>query len=437
MRAETYSDAVRYIEEIPKFTSKTSLAHTRRLLELLGHPEEGQQVLHVAGTNGKGSVCAALDAMLRAGGYRTGLFTSPHLIRINERFRISGITVSDERFLDAFRRVMEATDRILQEGEPHPTYFEVLFLMGMLLFRDAGVDYTVLETGMGGRLDATNVIAQPLVSIITSISLDHTMYLGETIPEIAAEKAGIIKQWVPVVYDAGNTEAAAVIERRAMETAAPFWPVRHDRIRVLEVTQEGTRFCYSQADGRDVTLFIPQTAPYQTVNAALAWEALFVLRGRIPILEGACAEGLKTIVWPCRMQMVEPGVIIDGAHNPDGIAACIEAVRAFHEKTAVTLLFSAVKDKQYAEMIHELAEGIRPEKVVVTRVRDARGVPEQELAALFRKEGCREVFSEEDPVRAYRKARELRGDGMLFCIGSLYLAGELLEAVHEEQGEKT
>ena len=196
-----YEEAVSYIDNIPKFTTKHPLEHTRMLMERLGNPSTGRKIIHVAGTNGKGSVCSYLDSMLRCGGKSVGLFTSPHLIRINARYIINGQNISDEAFLSAFEKVMEMVRRFVREGGDHPSYFELLFLMGMVIFDEADVEYIVLETGLGGRLDATNVVPHPLACIITSISRDHTEYLGETIPEIAGEKAGIIKPGVPVIYD--------------------------------------------------------------------------------------------------------------------------------------------------------------------------------------------------------------------------------------------
>ena len=187
-----YREIVDYIEEIPKFTSK--------------------KVIHVAGTNGKGSVCAYLDSMLRAGGYKVGLFTSPHLVKINERFKINGEMISDERFVKAFEEVQKIIKKAQEDGLDHPSYFETLFLMGMVVFKEANVDYVVLETGLGGRLDATNTVDHPLACIITSISLDHVEYLGDTIGKIAGEKAGIIKPQVPVIYDGHQPEASEVIE---------------------------------------------------------------------------------------------------------------------------------------------------------------------------------------------------------------------------------
>ena len=445
----SYSQAVAYLKDVPKFTSKTSLAHTEKILAAMGHPEEALRVLHVAGTNGKGSVCADLDAMLRAGGYHVGLFTSPHLMRINERFRIDGKEVRDEDFLEAFQAVMKASEQVMQEGEAHPTYFEILFLMGVRLFHDAHVDYVILEVGMGGRLDATNVIRRPLVSVITSVSLDHMQYLGETVQEIAAEKAGIIKPGVPVVYDAGRAEVNTVIEKKARETGSPAYPLNPGWIRLRELTEGGTLFSLnnektavsaegdrtsgitsSEEDGKEMILRIPQVAPYQMRNAALAWYVLQILQNVIPAERNLLAKGLTSVSWPCRMQQVEEGIYIDGAHNPDGIACFLEAAEVFHREKEITLLFSAVNDKDYESMVRELAS-LHPEQVFTTRIPDARGVSEEELAKLFIQEGCAAVFSESVPARAYEMARALRGDGIVFCVGSLYLAGELLKAARE------
>ena len=195
----TYREAVTYIEETPKFTKKNTLENTRAILRCLGNPQDKMKILHVAGTNGKGSVCSFLASILKAAGKRTGLFTSPHLVEINERFVVDEEQVSNEAFLEAFHRVMECIGEIEREGYAHPTYFEILFLIGMVLFEQAGVEYLVMETGLGGRLDATNSVDHPIVTVITSISLDHTEYLGNTVAEIAGEKAGILKEGVPVV----------------------------------------------------------------------------------------------------------------------------------------------------------------------------------------------------------------------------------------------
>ena len=421
----TYDETVDYIESIPKFTTKTSLDHTRRILDRLGHPEEGMKIIHVAGTNGKGSVCAYLNSMLVEGGYKVGLFTSPHLIRINERYQINGETVSDDLFTEAFDKVMAAVKLTMAEGDTHPTYFETLFLMGLLIFREKQVDYTILEVGMGGRLDATNVIRHPLASIITSISLDHTEYLGDTIPEIAFEKAGIIKEGVPVIFDGHDGEASEVIRKRAEGLGAPCYELTPAMYHAVRTTKEGVTFDFTPDDTAAVRLRIPQIAEYQMMNASLAFFTMKLLEKVHRIPEEKLATGLYRMKWPCRMETVLPDVIIDGAHNADGIAEFVRTVEHFHKDQEITLLFSCVRDKRYRDMIRELVEGIHPDRVITTRISGYREISEDELAELFRDDGTEEVFSEPSPERAFDLALALKEDGMLFCVGSLYLAGEL------------
>ena len=211
----TYSEAVDYILDIPKFTKKNDAAHTKAFLKTLGDPQRKMRIIHVAGTNGKGSVCAYLDGMLRSEQKRTGLFTSPHLVKINERIVIDGQMISDERFLEVFEETMQAVDKMKEAGLSHPTFFEFLFGMAVLAFAESGVEYAVLETGLGGRLDATNAVESPAASVITSIGFDHEQYLGDTLEKIASEKAGIIKPHVPVYYAQTTGESDSVIEKEA------------------------------------------------------------------------------------------------------------------------------------------------------------------------------------------------------------------------------
>ena len=429
-----YTEAVDYIETIPKFTVKHPPEHTRELLSRLGNPQEGIKIIHVAGTNGKGSVCAYLNAMLLAGGKKTGLFTSPHLVRINERFQINGEDVSDEQFLDAFLKVEKAAKEYETEGEGHPSYFETLFLMGMLIFKEAGVEYLVMETGLGGRLDATNVVEKPLACIITSISRDHTEYLGDTLEAIAGEKAGIIKPGVPVIYDASQPGPAAVIAAKAKEMASPAWPMEPSFYEMKTQSCEGITFIFAYPGGEKAELAIPYVAKYQMMNASLAFYTMHILQDVHEIPKNVLAEGLSKIKWPCRMEMAAPGVIIDGAHNEDGIAQFVSTAGYFAKENEITILFTAVADKHYHEMIGEICEGIHPSHVVATQIDGSRVVPAEVLAEDFRKAGCTDVCAEPEIGAAYEKALERKGSGMLFCVGSLYLAGELKAYLAKRNG---
>lgn len=408
--------------------------HTRELLSRLGNPQEGIKIIHVAGTNGKGSVCAYLNAMLLAGGKKTGLFTSPHLVRINERFQINGEDVSDEQFLDAFLKVEKAAKEYEAEGEGHPSYFETLFLMGMLIFKEAGVEYLVMETGLGGRLDATNVVEKPLACIITSISRDHTEYLGDTLEAIAGEKAGIIKAGVPVIYDASQPGPASVIAAKAKEMGSPAWPMEPSFYEMKTQSREGITFTFAYPGGEKAELAIPYVAKYQMMNASLAFYMMHILQDVHDIPKNVLAEGLSKIKWPCRMEMAAPGVIIDGAHNEDGIAQFVSTAGYFAKKNEITILFTAVADKHYHEMIGEICEGIHPSHVVATQIDGSRVVPAEVLAEDFRKAGCTDVCAEPEIGAAYEKALGKKGSGMLFCVGSLYLAGELKAYLAKRNG---
>ncbi len=430
-----YEEIVNYIEDVPRFTKKTSLAHTRMILEELDNPDQGLKIIHVAGTNGKGSVCAYLNSMLTEGGYRVGLFTSPHLVRINERFMIGGVPVDDQVFCEAFEQVMEASRKVMDRGESHPTYFEILLLMGLVIFRKEQVDYVVLETGLGGRLDATNVIRDPLACIIVSISRDHTEYLGETIPEIAAEKAGIIKPGVPVIYDGRNAAAAPVIRTKAEELNSPAYELEESMVELVSSTREGIAFRFHYPGEVPADLKVSSVAEYQMMNASLAFftmKKLFEVH-RIP--DAALIRGIGSTSWAGRMETVMDGVIIDGAHNEDGVAQFVKTAAHFRKDNEITILFSAVSDKEYGSMIREIVEGIHPDRVITTQISGYREVPAEELAELFKEAGMTEVEAVSEIGPAFDRACSLKKDGLLFCVGSLYLAGELKAWIAAHKGE--
>ena len=421
----TYQEAVAYIDETPKFTKKNTLDHTRAFLKRLGDPQEKMKILHVAGTNGKGSVCSFLASMLKAGGKRTGLFTSPHLVKINERFVVDEQDVSDEEFLEAFHTVMDCVEKMKEEGYPHPTYFELLFLIGMKLFERAGVEYLVLETGLGGRLDATNSVAHPLVSVITSISLDHTEYLGDTVAAIAGEKAGIIKEGVPVVYDASCPESAEVIRRRAEELRAPAYPITPKMYKISKTTKKHIDFSIDSGYYDDIQLSISSVAEYQVKNAAEAVTAIRVIDREGAFTDEVIRKGVEEMRWQGRMETVLPGVIIDGAHNEAGVEEFVKTARRLEADYPVTLLFAAVGDKDYRHMIETICRELRLERVIVTEVGGYRSVDVKVPEELFRQFGAKKVTAIPDVEEAFDEALREQGDGILFCVGSLYLVGNI------------
>ena len=421
-----YEEAVAYIEETPKFTTKNKLSHTKECLGRLGNPEKKFKVIHVAGTNGKGSTCAFLTSIFREAGYSCGLFTSPHLVVINERFQINEKNIDNQAFMSAFEKVKALADELVAEGSYHPTYFEMLFLMGMVIFAEAGVDYVMLETGLGGRLDATTAVEDPVACVITSISFDHMQYLGNTIAEIAGEKAGIIVPGVPVIYDGNNPEAAQVIRKQAEALGSPYYEVKKENTEILRNTSAGIDFCMENEYYGNTAFSIPFIAGYQVMNAALALKTAEVIKNVVNLPKDSVLRGLRETRWQGRMETVLPGVIVDGAHNEDGVEKFVETAEHFQKDYPLTLLFSAVDDKDYTDMIRTVAGRIRFQHVIVTQVGGYRKVPAEQLADIFRKEGCLCAESCEDVEMAFRRALEYRGkEGMLFCVGSLYLVGEI------------
>ncbi|MFQ6818628.1 MAG: bifunctional folylpolyglutamate synthase/dihydrofolate synthase [Blautia sp.] len=428
-----YEEAVAYIEETPKFTTKNKLSHTKECLRRLGNPEKKFRVIHVAGTNGKGSTCAFLTSIFREAGYSCGLFTSPHLVTINERFQINEQNIDDDTFLAAFLKVRALADELVAEGSYHPTYFEMLFLMGMVIFADAGVDYVMLETGLGGRLDATTAVEEPAACVITSISFDHMQYLGNTIREIAGEKAGIIVPGVPVIFDGNDQEAAKVIRDQAEKLGSPWFEVKREDAEIKGITSGGIDFSVKNGYYGNTVFSIPFIARYQVMNASLVLKTVEVLKQQISIPEDAVKKGLLETRWQGRMETVLPGVIVDGAHNEDGVEKFVETAEHFQKEYPLTLLFSAVDDKDYTDMIRTILGRIRFRHVVVTQVGGYRKVPAEELAEIFRREGCPSAQAFEDTEMAFRAALSLKGeDGMLFCVGSLYLVGEIKELLRKE-----
>lgn len=426
----TYEESVSYILNIPKFTTKNELGHTQYFLQALGNPQDKMKIIHVAGTNGKGSVCAYLQSILQQAGKNTAMFTSPHLVKINERFRINGIPVADDAFTDAFETVYQLVKTAEAQGIAHPTFFEYLFLMAMVLFQDS--EYTILETGLGGRLDATNAIDHPMLTIITAISLDHTELLGDTIEKIAYEKAGILKKGTPVVFDGNSPEASAVIQKKAEELSIEYGSVSKKDIKNLCIGQKSVDFStyvkYYIANGviseTESTFRIPFQAPYQADNAVLALRASMYLDCKEELSLDILKQGLSYMQWEGRMEEIMPGIIVDGAHNEAGMEAFIRAASLNHNEKI--LLFTAVKEKEYEHMIADLCRQLTFTKIVVTELAMVRAAKAEELADIFRKYADCPVEVQTDIKQAFHLAEQSRDEQTtLYCVGSLYLVGEV------------
>jgi dihydrofolate synthase/folylpolyglutamate synthase len=422
----TYQECVDYVLSVPLFASKLGTDNLNRILDLMGHPERCCPVIHVAGTNGKGSTCAFLASILERAGKQVGVFTSPHLVSVNERIRVNQRLISDEEFVDVFEETMRAIELAKQQGIAHPSFFELVFLMAAKYFQKQQVDYVIFETGMGGRLDATNVI-KPALCIITSVGLDHTQFLGDTLEKIAGEKAGIIKQGIPVIYFDRKNEATAVIQEYAEKMQADLHLVEKKQYKIINFAEKTIDFSFDSGYYRYSGLQIKKTAFYQVENAMLAVEACELLMNEIDNLKDLdiIKAGLLSMTWPCRMQEIVPHVYVDGAHNEEAIEAFCKTLEEMFCKERKILLFAVSKDKDYQKMIRRLCR-IPFEEIVVVRYEGDRAADVIGVEEAFRHFSGSKITTFEDIRAGFLYAKSHVEEQFLFCVGSLYLAGDLL-----------
>jgi dihydrofolate synthase / folylpolyglutamate synthase len=428
----TYAAAIQFLYGLRLFGAKFGLENTFRLAALAGNPQEKLRFIHVAGTNGKGSTCAMLESIYRAAGLRVGLFTSPHLVSFRERIQVNRQLISENDVV----RLMAEIQPLLKEfpADHHPTFFEVATVMALKFFAAQECDLVIWETGLGGRLDATNIVT-PLASVITNISFDHTQWLGDTLHKIAFEKAGIIKPGVPVVTATDAPEALAVIKTAEQERKAPLTVVAADG-NPPQTCEGMAALCRDAAT-------VPLLGAHQKLNAVLALATVETLQGQIPVKQEQIREGLLTVNWPGRLQLVGRGaqkILLDGAHNAAGAEALRAALvsgapvfdparagefskRAGSAIGAPVLIFGALADKKWLEICNILAPLAR--KVFTVPVASERTASADELAAAFRSANPAAA-----PAAASNLADALnacKNEPFIVITGSLYLVGEALE----------
>jgi dihydrofolate synthase/folylpolyglutamate synthase len=413
-----YPDSVHFLYALGNEikTAKLGLERIRAVLDALGNPQDRLSIVHVAGTNGKGSTCAMIESGFRAAGLRTGLYTSPHLAEPTERIRIDGGVVSAERFADAFNRVHAVVERLLAREtiDLHTTYFETVTAMAFLIFAEEGVERVVLEVGLGGRLDATNVV-RPSLAVITPIDFDHEAFLGRGIESIAAEKAGILKPGVPAVFALERPEAASVLDRRAAELGIPVtraaeWPIQN-----LSLDARGSRF--ELPGDTPLSIRCPLAGEYQAENAVTAALALLACG----IDRGSIEYGIATAVWPGRLEQVRerPAIILDGAHNPAAARALAAYITRFYARAPLRLIFGIMRDKAAAEIagiLFPLAW-----QVVVTAPRQSRALAPESLCAVVDHPNLRIAPTLEEALHLVEDASP---DDVIFITGSLFLVAE-------------
>jgi dihydrofolate synthase/folylpolyglutamate synthase len=439
----TYAEATAYLYGLRRFGWRPGLETIRQLLALVGNPQESFPSIHIGGTNGKGSVAAMTAAILSAAGYRTGLYTSPHLRSFTERIQVAGAPIGEAEIAALTGKLATVAARHFAPGTgppppgclSHPTFFELTTTMAFLHFASRGVGAAVVEVGLGGRLDATNVIV-PEVAAITNVTLEHEAYLGRTVTEIAGEKAGIVKAGVPIVTTA-KEEALAVIRRVAEVREAPVIEVPTAyawRVRASELN--GLRFDLVGPTAEYADLFVPLAGRHQAENAALAVAVAETLATQgFRIGRDAIRHGLAATRWPGRLQSLAgcPRVLLDGAHNPAGIEM-LERFLAEHQGGLgrLVLVFGVLADKDWRSMLTRLLPFA--ETLVLTRPPGERGTDPADVAAGAREQHP-DVRVEADPEAALTLARALAGEeGTVLVAGSLYLVGAVLGKLGQPTG---
>ncbi len=421
----TYNEALNYIHSVSWKGSRPGLERTRELLEKMGNPQDKLKFIHVAGTNGKGSFCSMTANILTHAGYKVGLYTSPFVLRFNERMKINGQDIPDTELA----KITEYVKPFADSMQDSPTEFELITAIAFEYFARQNCDVVVLECGMGGRLDSTNIIKSPLLSVITGISFDHTAFLGNTIPEIAREKAGIIKENIPVLFCSDNTEAAEVIKAKADECSSPYFEVDRSTFIIKNTDLDGSIFDFGEY--KDVK--IPLLGSYQPHNACNVLSAVNILKSQgLEIPDKAIYDGLSTVEWKARFEKLcsSPVIISDGGHNPEGIDAAIESVKLYFPDKKVILVTGVMADKDYKYMAEKMSE-VASFAFTVTPD-NPRALPATDFAATFEDLGVSATPCESvaDAINL-AKQKALEENKPIICLGSLYMYCEVYKAIEK------
>lgn len=420
--------------ELPLHTRKNPLERNRGFYRQLNEPGSRSKIIHIAGTNGKGSVCAYLNSILRKAGYRVGMFTSPHLVDLRERFLLNGEEISEETFAALVSRLQDRQEAF-EDGAYHPTFFETLFFVFMLWMEEEKPDVILLETGMGGRSDVTNVISNPILCVITRIGLDHCQFLGETTAQIAEEKAGIFKRGVSAVCLETEEKVKNVFVRKAQEMSAPLSLVSKKQVAFSKLKKNCIDFFMESAYYRYIEARLSTTALYQVENAALAVRATEQIAQQVKVTRQQVEEGLSAMRWKARMEEVLPDFFVDGAHNPDGIRAFLESVAADGWEGRRRLLFGACADKSVERITEMIAGAGLFDLITVTAIHNERSSDAAGLAGLFQEGRAKvdRVFEDAEEAFSYLMCQK-DARTRIYCAGSLYLAGEMERCVMNRQG---
>jgi len=417
-----YNEALKYIHGSHKFGVKLGLTNITRLLELMGNPHRKLRFVHVAGTNGKGSTVAFISSILAKAGYRTGIYTSPYIERFTERIKINDVEISEQDLSRITQFVKEKAEKMLSQGGNHPTEFEIITAIAFQYFYEKKCDVVVLEVGLGGRFDSTNVIDTPLVSVITTISYDHMDRLGNTLPEIAFEKAGIIKPGGDVVIYPQRAEVEKVFEDVCIERGALLHRADFSKLRLENFSIDGQTFRYKNYEDLRISLL----GEHQAANAAVAVEAVEILKNKgLRINESHIRDGLSNTRWPGRLEVLnkDPVFLIDGAHNPEGAMVLRDALNKYFPDKEKIFIIGMLKDKDYKAVIETIAP-IASRFVTVTPGSE-RALPAAELGK-FIETYCKNVTISDTIEEAVQASLKFaKGNSVICAFGSLYYIGEI------------
>lgn len=421
-----YQEAIKYITEVGNFGSNYGLERTYKLLEFLDNPHGKLKIIHVAGTNGKGSTTAMITSMLKESGYKVGMYTSPFLEEFEERMQINGENIPKEKLAQLMTKIKYAVDKVIEEGYNHPTEFEIITALMFLYFATEKVDFAVVEVGLGGRLDSTNVIT-PILSVITSISFDHTNILGNTLEEIAREKAGIIKAGIPTLIYPQEEIVKKVLSEKCEELGAKLYKINKDDAKLVEIIKEDKIYQLVKVkldDEYDVKL--PLLGEHQILNLALALKALEIIKDKAPKLRNeSTMKALSEVRWNGRLEVMsnEPYVVIDGAHNIQGIMQLDKNIRKYFEYDDLYLILGILADKDVDHMVKVITP--QAKKVFTVTPNSIRAETAEELMGAVKKynQDC-QAYS--DYKNAFEDTLKLcKKDDLLLISGSLYMIGEM------------
>jgi dihydrofolate synthase/folylpolyglutamate synthase len=425
-----YQETVEYLVNLDVFGWHPGLARIEKLMEVLGNPEKEMRFVHIGGTNGKGSTTSMLVSALRANGYKTGMFISPHLVSYRERMQINGEMVPKERLVELTEKVKGKIKVMTDQGYEHPTGFEVSTAIALLYFYEEKTDIAVIEVGLGGAIDSTNVII-PAVSVITNVTLDHMFYLGDTVREIATVKSGIIKEGVPVITASEDPEALDVIRTKAKAMHAPYLRIgRELYYNVLELREDGTRFLVKDDQGYSIELQTPLVGVHQAVNGSTVMMVIKELEKQGMVFSAEkTMEGFQKTFWPARLELVgtKPKILLDAAHNFDGAVKLRRSLNSIYKYDKLIYVIGMLADKQRSKVLAKL--GPLADSIVVTKPNSPRA---GDWEAMYKeaRNYTHDVYKDESIEGAVDKALSLAGEDDLVCIaGSIYMVAYAREYI--------